>query len=120
LEIGCKALGFEQALIKVEKEKEFEELKGAITRAFAPENAGKYLKRVASAGLRIRDFDLVLVKGVLEQVDGTLAGSGQSAQGLYAVLALSDQAQMKEFYLSKVEEVDRVLRARFHKLYQYY
>jgi len=113
-------LGFEQALIKVQKEKEFEELKGAITRAFAPENAGKYLKRNASAGLRIRDFDLVLVKGVLEQVDGTLAGSGQSAQGLYAVLALSDQAQMKEFYLSKVEEVDRVLRARFHKLYQYY
>ena len=49
-------MGFEQALIKVEKEKEFEELKGAINRAFAPENAGKYLKRVASAGLRIRDF----------------------------------------------------------------
>ncbi len=112
-------MGFEQALIKVEKEKEFEELKAAITRAFAPENAGKYLKRVASAGLRIRDFDLVLAKGVLEQVDGTLR-SGQSAKGLYAALALSDQAQMKEFYLSKVEEVDRVLRARFHKLYQYY
>ena len=113
-------MGFEQALIKVEKEKEFEELKGAISRAFAPENAAKYLKRVASAGLRIRDFDLVLAKGVLEQVDGTLAGSGQSAKGLYLALALSDQAQMKEFYLSKVEEVVRVLRARFHKLYQYY
>ncbi len=112
-------MGFEQALIKVEKEKEFEELKGAISRAFAPENAAKYLKRVASAGLRIRDFDLVLAKDVLEQVDGTLAGSGQ-AKGLYLALALSDQAQMKEFYLSKVEEVDRVLRARFHKLYQYY
>jgi hypothetical protein len=111
-------VGFEQALIKVEKEKEFEELKGAIARAFAPENAGKYLKRVASAGLRIRDFDLLLAKGVLEQVEGVLAG--KSAKGLYAALALSDQAQMKEFYLSKVEEVDRVLRARFHKLYQYY
>ena len=113
-------MGFEQALIKVEKEKEFEELRAAITRAFAAENAGKYLKRVASAGLRIRDFDLVLAKGVLEQVDGTLAGSEQGAKDLYAALALSDQAQMKEFYLSKVEEVDRVLRARFHKLYQYY
>jgi hypothetical protein len=111
-------VGFEQALIKVEKEKEFEELKSAITRAFAPENAGKYLKRVASAGLRIRDFDLLLAKGVLEQVEGVLAG--KSAKGLYAELALSDQAQIKEFYLSKVEEVDRVLRARFHKLYQYY
>ena len=111
-------MGFEQALIKVEKEKEFEELKGAINRAFAPENAGKYLKRVASAGLRIRDFDLLLAKGVLEQVEGVLAA--KSAKGLYEELALSDQAQIKEFYLSKVEEVDRVLRARFHKLYQYY
>jgi hypothetical protein len=115
-----QAVGFEQAFIKVENEKEFEELKSAINRALAPENAGKYLKRVASAGLRIRNFDLVLANGVLEQVDATLAGSGQSAKGLYAALALSDQAQMKEFYLSKIEEVDRVLRARFHKLYQYY
>jgi len=113
-------VGFEQALIRVEKEKEFGELKGAISRVLAPENAGKYLKRIASAGLRIRDFDLVLAKGVLEQVDGTLAGSGQSAKGLYAALALSDQAQMKELYLSKVEEVDSELRTKFHKLYQYY
>ena len=113
-------MGFEQALIKVENEKEFEELKGAISRALAPENAGKYLKRVAGAGLRIRNFDLVLAKGVLEQVDGVLAGSGQSAKGLYAALPVSDQAQMKEFYLSKIEEVDSELRTKFHKLYQYY
>jgi hypothetical protein len=113
-------VGFEQAAIKVEKEKEFEELKSAINCALAPENAGKYLKRVSSAGLRIRDFDLVLAKGVLEQVDAVLAESGQSARGLYAALALSDQAQMKEFYLSKIEEVDSELRTKFHKLYQYY
>jgi hypothetical protein len=113
-------VGFEQALIKVEKEKEFEDLKGAISRALAPENAGNYLKRVASAGLRVRDFDRVLAKGVLEQVDGTLARSEQGAKGLYAALALSDQAQMKELYLSKIEEVDSELRTRFHKLYQYY
>ena len=111
-------MGFEQALIKVEKEKEFEELKSAINRALAPERAGKYLKRVASAGLRIRNFDLVLAKGVLEQVDGVLAG--QNAKKLYSELTLSDQAQMKEFYLSKIEEVDAALRTKFHKLYQYY
>ena len=114
-------MGFEQAAIKVEKEKEFAELKDAISRVLAPENVMKYLKRVASAGLRIRDFDAVLVKGVLEQgEEWPAAGSGQSARALYRALALSDQAQMKEFYLSRVEEVDRVLRARFHKLYQYY
>jgi hypothetical protein len=113
-------VAFEQAAIKVEREKEFEELKAAINRAFAPENAQKYLKKIASAGLRIRDFDLVLAKGILEQVDRGQAGSWKSAKGLYDALALSDQAQMKEFYLSKVEEVEPGLRAKFHKLYQYY
>jgi hypothetical protein len=110
------AVAFEQAAIKVEKEREFGELKAAINRAFAPETVQKYLKQVASAGIRIRDFDLVIVKGILEKV----AGSEQPAKNLYAALTVTDQAQMKEFYLSKIEEVGSELRARFQKLYQYY
>jgi len=108
---------FEQATIKVEKEKEFGELKGAINRAFAPESVQKYLKRVASAGIRVRDFDSVLAKGILEQV-GSLTGS--RAKDLYLALTLTDQAQMKEFYLSRIEEVGPDLRAKFQKIYQYY
>lgn len=108
---------FEQATIKVEKEKEFEELKSAINRAFAPEAVEKYLKRVASAGLRIRDFDSVLAKGVLERV-GALTGT--KAKGLYSALTVTDQAQMKEFYLFKIEEVGAELRAKYQKIYQYY
>jgi hypothetical protein len=109
-------VAFEQATIKVEKEKEFEALKAAINCAFVPENVQKYLKQVASAGIRIRDFDLVLAKGILEKV----AGSEQPAKNLYAALTLTDQAQMKEFYLSKIEEVGPDLRAKFQKIYQYY
>ena len=109
-------MAFEQATIKIEKEREFEALKAAISRAFASENVEKYLKRMASTGLRIRDFDSVLTKRVLEQV-GALSGS---AKDLYAALTLTDQAQMKEFYLSKIEEVGPELRAKFQKLYQYY
>ena len=109
-------MAFEQATIKVKKEKEFEELKAAISRAFAPENIEKYLKKTASAGLRIRDFESVLAKRVLEQV-GALSGS---AKDLYAALTLTDQAQMKEFYLSKIEEANPELRAKYQKLYQYY
>ena len=109
-------MAFEQAAIKVEKEKEFEELKAAINRAFTPENVQKYLKQVASAGIRVRDFDLVLAKGILKKV----AGAEQPAKNLYAALAGTDQAQMKEFYLSKIEEASPELRARFQKLYQYY
>jgi hypothetical protein len=109
-------MAFKQATIKVEKEKEFGELKAAITRAFASETVEKYLKRVASAGLRVRDFDAVLAKGVLEQV-GAL---GQKAKDLYENLTLTDRAQMKELYLSKIEEVGPELRAKYQKLYQYY
>jgi len=111
-------MAFEQAAIKVEKEKEFEELKRAINRAFAPESVQKYLKRVASTGIRIRDFDSVLDKRVLEQV-GAIE-KGRSAQSVYRELALTDQAQMKEFYLSKIEEVGPELRAKYQKIYQYY
>jgi hypothetical protein len=109
-------MAFEQATIKVEKEKEFGELKAAISRAFAPESGEKFLKKMASTGLRIRDFDSVLAKRVLEQV-GALSGS---ATDLYSALTLTDQAQMKEFYLSKIEEASPELRAKFQKLYQYY
>src|SRR5258708_383912 len=104
--------------MKVEKEEEFGELKSAILAAFAPDGLQKYLKRVASSGLRIRDFDSVLAKRLLEQV-GAIA-AGRSALGLYSALTLSDQAQMKEFYLSKLEEVGSELRAKFQKIYQYY
>ncbi len=107
---------FEQAAIKVEREKEFEELKAAINRAFAPERVEKYLKRVASARIRIRNFDSILAKGVLEKV----VSLEPPATSLYSALTISDQAQMKEFYLSKVEEVGPELRARYQKIYQYY
>jgi hypothetical protein len=113
-----QSVAFEQATIKVEKEKEFAELKAAINRAFAPERVEKYLKRVASAGLRIRDFDSVLAKRALDQL-GVLE-KGQSASALYGDLTLTDQAQMKEFYLSKIEEVGPELRAKYQKIYQYY
>ena len=113
-------MAFEQAAIKVQKEKEFAALKAAINRVFADEVVEKYLKRVASAGIRIRDFDLLLARGVFEQVDETLASSERGAKNLYDALALTDQAQIKEFYLFKLEEVSAELRAKFHKLYQYY
>ena len=111
-------MAFEQAAIKIQKKQEFEELKGAIGDAFSQKIVEKYLKRVASTGLRIRDFDSVLAKKVLEQV-GALS-KGQSANGLYSALTLTDQAQMKEFYLFKIEEVEPELRAKYQKIYQYY
>jgi hypothetical protein len=113
-------MGFEQATIKVEREKEFEELKGAIHRVVASDRVETFLKQVQRSGKRIRDFEALVALGVLERVDDGLTKSGTTAKRLYEALTVSDQAQMREFYLSKLETVDIVLRHKFKKLYQYY
>jgi len=113
-------VGFQQATIRVEREKEFEELKSAIVRAFATEKVEKFLKRVHSAGCRVRNLEPVLANDVLEKVDDALAKLGTTAQKLYESLTISDQAQIREFYLSKVEEVAPELRAKYQKIFRYY
>ena len=112
--------GFEQATIKIEKEQEFEELKSAIVRVFSPEKVEKFLKKVQGAGLRIRYVEPILQKGLIEQNDETLKKSGKKSNGLYQSLPMTDQAQMREFYLSKMEEVSPELRSKYQKIYRYY
>jgi hypothetical protein len=111
-------VGFQQTVIRVEKEKEFEELKGAIKRALDSGRVEGFLKRVRKSGARVRDLEVILARGAFEKVDATLAKLG--AQKLYQALTVSDQAQMREFYLSKVEEVEPGLRTKFQQLYRYY
>jgi hypothetical protein len=113
--------GFEQAAIKIEKQQEFAKLQAAVEQAFLPEKVERFLKQLDRKGIRVREFDGVLAARLLEDVvGGTAAGSGLSAWQLYQALPLSDQAQMREFYLSKLETVDIELRHKFKKLYQYY
>jgi len=110
-------MSFEQAAIKVEREREFEELKAVIHRAFRAEKVEMFLKRLSRASLRIRNWDAVLDAGVFERMDKATA---ESASSLYDALTVSDQAQIREFYLFRVEEVNPALRTKFHKIYQYY
>ena len=107
-------MAFEQAAIKVEKAEEFSKLQGAIEQAFGPAEVEQFLKRMDRKGVRIRDLEGVISRRMLD--GGTLQNSGQ----LYQALTLSDQGLLREFYLSKLEEVDTALRYRFKKLYQYY
>ncbi len=113
-------MGFEQATLKVEKVQEFETLKEAIQRAVGSERVEQFLKRVQGKGLRVRDVEPVITEGVFEKVDEFLKKSGNTAKGLYQSLPVLDQAQVREFYLSKVEEVSPELRSRFQKIYRYY
>jgi len=48
---------FERATIKIENEKDFGDLTGAIERVFRPEKVEAFLKQVKSRGARIRDFE---------------------------------------------------------------
>jgi hypothetical protein len=108
---------FEQAAIKVEKEREFADLRAALERAFSAELVTGYLKKLDRQKVRVRDLDTVLAKNLIDQSIGARSGT---AMGLYQSLTVSDQAQMRELYLSKVEEVDQELRTKFSKVYQYY
>ena len=109
-------MAFEQAAIKVQKTQEFARLQGAIEHAFLPGKVERFLKQLDRKGIRVRDFDALLAQRVLEGI----GEAGLDALQLYQSLALSDQAQMREFYLSKIEKVDTALRHKFRKLYQYY
>ena len=109
-------MAFEQATIKVEKAEEFGKLQAAIEREFLPQNAERFLKQMDRKGIRIRDFEAALKQRVFEG----FSGPGLNAEQLYQSLVLSDQAQIREFYLSKLETVDQALRHKFKKLYQYY
>jgi len=108
---------FEQAAIKVEREREFGDLKAAIEKAFAADRVAKFLKVLDGRAIRVRDLDALFAADAIDRATGDKVGTTRS---LYRSLPVSDQAQVREFYLSKVEEVEPALRAKFHKLYQYY
>jgi hypothetical protein len=108
---------FEPGVIKVEKEREFGDLKAAMEQAFAVDRVTRYLKELDRRKIRVRNLDAVFAADAIDRAAGDKAGTARS---LYQSLPVSDQAQMREFYLSKIEEVDPALRAKFHKLYQYY
>jgi hypothetical protein len=109
-------VAFEKAAIKIEKAQEYAKLQAAIEQAFLPDKAEQFLKQLDRKGIRIRNVDTVLAQKVLER----FGEPGLNAQQLYQALPLSDQAQIRELYLSKLEGVDMALRHKFKKLYQYY
>ena len=111
---------FQRADIPVDKRDEFEQLRSALVRVFAPGAVEDFLRLLRRKGVPIRDFDRVLREKLVEQADGTLGQSGNTAQRLYDALTVSDQAQIREFYLTALEAVDLPLREKFNKLYRYY
>ena len=85
-------MGFEQATIKVDKEREFSDLKAALEQTFSSDRVVKYLKALDGRNIRVRSLDAVLAANVIDAIVGAKAGTARS---LYEALTVSDQAQMR-------------------------
>ena len=101
---------FEQAAFAVENQQAYQQLAARVDSALAANRADLFLASVASKRRRIRQFEEILAAGLL----------GKDAPALYAQLATSDQALLREKYLAQIEKVPNELRQRFLKLYAYY
>jgi hypothetical protein len=102
--------GYQQAAIPVADPQAFGTVRTAIESSFAAGKVADFLKSLERARLRIRDFEVVLGKGML----------GPQAEGEYTRLGNGDQGQIRELYLAALEHVAPELRQKFFKLYAYY
>ena len=107
---------FTQAQIEVQNKQVFAELRGAIENALGL-YSNEFLHLVKRFGLRVRQFEQILRERVFEQLPG--AATQRSCEQLFSELSLSDQGLIREFYLTRVEEVPPELRAKYAKLYRY-
>src|SRR5438046_8474237 len=104
---------FAQAPIDVQNEKVFEELKRAIENALIA-RTDDFLQLVKRFGLRVREFERMLKEHVFEQLPG--AKQAQTSEQLYGELGASDQGLIREFYLTRIEEIPVELRSEYAKL----
>ncbi len=111
---------YTKAEIEIQNKELHEKLQSALSRVFAPAMVSRFLQKLENTGVPIRNFDAVMQRKVLERVDQELEKSGTTAAALYAALTVSDQAQIREFYLTALENVDLGLREKFSKVYRYY
>ena len=101
---------YTQPELEVQDTAKFAEVNAVLERVFAPSFVATLLKEAKAAGLRIRNYEAVLAKGLL----------GRETAALYAKLADSDRGQIRERYLRLVEQVPPELRKKFLKVYAYY
>jgi len=100
----------EQAKIPVGDPQAFGAVRAAIEAAFSSAKVKGFLKAIQGAGLRIRDFEQVLHRGLL----------GAPMENEYGRLSNGDQGMIRELYLASLEKVAPELRGKYAKIYAYY
>ena len=101
---------YEQATIAVENAQVFGAVKQSIDSAFSSAKISGFLKSLQSGRFRIRDFEHIAQAGKL----------GPDTASEYKQLGDGDQGMIRELYLTYLEQVDPVLRAKYLKVYAYY
>jgi|HubBroStandDraft_5_1064220.scaffolds.fasta_scaffold238142_1 hypothetical protein len=101
---------YEQATIAPVNNAAFARMLHGLQDLFAPLRAENFLKHVARAKMRVRDFETILQRGMF----------GADSQAYYTAMAVSDRGLIREEYLSLVERVAPELREKYMKIYAYY
>ena len=101
---------FEKPVLEIQDSASYEVVSSAIQSVLSSNAAGRFLKRLESQRLRVRDFETVLAKGLL----------GHEAIAAYGRLGDLDRGQIRELYLESIEHVAPELRAKYLKVYAYY
>ena len=107
---------FAQAPIEVQNQAAFADLKAAIENGLSV-RADDFLHLVKRFGLRVRQFEEMLRRRILEQLAG--AQPSRPCEELFEQLVPSDQGLIREFYLTRVEEIPSELRSKYSKLFRY-
>ncbi|MGH9557348.1 MAG: hypothetical protein ACRD2Y_16150 [Terriglobales bacterium] len=119
--------GFKQATIPIQNSAAFEELRGVVE-AVLEQRPERLLRMLKRRRLTVREFERIAAQNVLEEVQddrGWLArlasppSAGRVAK-LYGSLPVSDQAQFREYYLTRVEQIDDDLRGRYREAFWTY
>ena len=100
----------EQPVLPIADPVAFGAVKTAIETSISSGKVRDFLRSLERQGLRIREFEDVLGKGLL----------GPKTAGDYKRLPDGDQGQIREFYLASLEKVAPELRQQFFRLYAYY
>jgi hypothetical protein len=107
---------FQQATIPIQNAEAFTQLKTLIATAVSPANAPKLLAAIVSANLVAWKLEEIFRRSLLEKSAGVAVAQ---AQALYGQLPVSDQAQIREFYLTCIEQVDGAVRQKYKKAFRY-
>jgi hypothetical protein len=107
-------MGFEQAQIAVEKQEAFAALKARIEDVLSAQGIDAFMQGVVRAGFPIRQWDKLLSTGLLDK-----QGSNLTAKQMYADLSDSDKGLMREFFLTRIEQVPDAVREKYSKVYRY-